>query len=156
MQTKVKISNPLNSIKEKFFYLKQKKNSSESEHSLRNSSRRHRRLESEFTKPQQIFSNRHRRNTNSNTPAPPPAGDKPCPKNKPIFKKAFNRCSSATNTCVVQCSKNHQFANGKDNAKLVCKDDAWMLEGFEKSDRPVCERKYSHLNVHKKSAKILK
>lgn len=103
--------------------------------SLRNSSQR-RSLESEFPTFKPMMSNRHRRNTS------PSADDQQCPKKKPIIKKAFTRCSSSTNNCIVQCSNNHQFANGNMSAKLLCKAGAWTLEGFEKNDRPVCERKY--------------
>lgn len=110
-------------------------NSSQSNYSLQNSSHR-RRLESEFPKFGEMMSNRHRRDTNSN------ADDQQCPKNKPIIKKAFTRCSSSTNSCIVQCSNNHQFANGKTSVKLLCMAGAWTLEGFEKSDKPVCEREY--------------
>lgn len=102
---------------------------------LRNSSHR-RQLESEFSTLRQIMSNRHRRDTNTGA-----TDDKPCPKNKPIIKKAFTRCSSATNSCIVQCSNKYQFANGKRIVKLLCNAGVWMLEGFEKKDKPVCERK---------------
>lgn len=110
-------------------------NSIQSNYTSQNSSHR-RRLESEFPKFGQMMSNRHRRDTNSNP------DDQQCPKNKPIIKKAFTRCSSSTNSCIVQCSNNHQFTNGKTSVKLLCKAGAWILEGFEKNDKPVCEREY--------------
>lgn len=93
-----------------------------------------RRLESEVPEFRQVLDNRHRRDTN-----PIGTDEKPCPKNKPIIKKAFTRCST-TSGCIVQCSNNHQFANGKNSAKMLCEAGVWMLEGFEKNDKPICER----------------
>lgn len=111
-------------------------NSLQNNSSLRHSLQR-RRLENEFPKFKPMMSNRHRRAANSSE-----CDEQQCPKRKPIIKKAFTRCSSSTNNCIVQCSNNHQFANGKTSAKLLCKEGVWTIEGFENMDKPVCEREY--------------
>lgn len=68
-------------------------------------------------------------------------GNQKCTKSKPIVKKAFTRCSTATNSCTIQCANNHQFSNGKTSAKLLCDGGEWILENFGKNDKLACEPK---------------
>lgn len=88
-----------------------------------------------FLEPEQIVSVRYQRDTK------PDASEKPCPKAKPIVKKAFSKCSTKTLECTVQCMNKYQFANGKTSIKLLCNSGVWTFDGFEKNDKPVCERK---------------
>lgn len=66
---------------------------------------------------------------------------KNCTKAKPFVKNAFNKCSTATNSCIVQCFKNYQFTNGRESVKLLCNAGEWIMEGFQKTDKPACERR---------------